>query len=269
MVYNSGYNKMKKYFVVLSALVLFALGSCSKFDGDPISKDFSIDAAYTELEVHDAFNVTVSDAATQITVTAGENIMPKVVVEVVDNRLKIYLRGIFTCSGSDMTVILPYNANLTSVDLSGASEFHSEYGLKGQKVKVDLSGASDFYCDIDADDVEMDLSGSSYYQGYLSANTLYLDFSGDSGATMEGQVTSFMFDLSGSSDLKKTINGNRYGFVCDQCKGDLSGASNAYIHCDGSIKADLSGASDLHYTGNASTAGSDTSGGSDLIHDVL
>ena len=288
MVYNSGHIKMKKYLAILSVVVLFAFCGCSKFAGEPISKDFSISGTYTELEVEDAFDVTVSDAATQITITAGEYVMPNVVVETVENTLKIYLKGWHSNRGTDMTVILPYNANLTSVDLSGASEFHSEYGLEGEKVEVSLSGASDFYCDVDADEVnislsgasdffgevladeiEMDLSGSSKIKGYVDADELDLDLSGASEATIEGQVGTLKTDLTGASDINKTINGNRYGFACDQCEGSVSGASNVYIHCDGTIKVNLSGASDLHYTGNAATTGSTTSGGSDIYHDTL
>ena len=288
MVYNSGHIKMKKYLAILSVVVLFAFCSCSKFAGEPISKDFSISGTYTELEVEDAFDVTVSDAATQITITAGEYVMPNVVVETVENTLKIYLKGWHSNRGTDMTVILPYNANLTSVDLSGASEFHSEYGLEGNKVEVELSGASGFYCDIDADkvdidmsgasdffgdiladEIEMDLTGSSKIKGYVEALDLDLEMSGASEATLEGQVDMLKINLSGASDIKKTVDGNRYGFACNQCEGSMSGASNVYIHCDGTIKVNLSGASDLHYTGNAATTGSTTSGGSDIYHDTL
>ena len=279
---------MKKHLIILSTLVLFAFCSCSKFAGEPVTKDFSISGAYNTLEVDDAFNVTVSEEATQVTITAGENVMPNVVVETVDSTLKIYLKGWHTNLGKDMTVILPYNVNLRSVDLSGASEFHSEYGLEGNKVEVELSGASDFYCDIDADEVdidlsgasdffgdiladeiEMDLTGSSKIKGYVEALDLDLDLSGASEATFEGQVDMLKINLSGASDIKKTINGNRYGFACDHCEGSVSGASNVYIHCDGTIKVNLSGASDLHYTGNAATTGSTTSGGSDIYHDTL
>ena len=274
--------------IILSTLVLFAFIGCQKYAGEPITKDFSISGTYTELEVEDAFDVTISDVATQVTVTAGEYVMPNVVVETVENTLKIYLKGWHSNRGTDMTVILPYNANLTSVDLSGASEFHSEYGLEGDKVEVELSGASEFYCDIDADEVdidlsgasdffgdiladeiEMDLSGSSKIKGYVEALDLDLEMSGASEATFEGQVDMLKIDLSGSSDIKKTINGNRYGFACNQCEGRISGSSNAYIHCDGTIKVNLSGASDLYYTGNAATTGSTTSGGSGIYHDVL
>ena len=279
---------MKKHLIILLTLVLFAFCSCSKFAGEPISKDFSISGTYTELEVEDAFDITVSDVATQITVTAGEYVMPNVVVETVENTLKIYLKGWHSNRGTDMTVILPYNAALTSVELSGASGFHSEFGLEGNKVEVELSGASDFYCDIDADEVdidlsgasdffgdiladeiEMDLTGSSKIKGYVEAFDLDLEMSGSSEATFEGQVDMLKINLSGASDINKTINGNRYGFACNQCEGTMSGASNVFIHCDGTIKVNLSGSSDLYFTGNAFTGDSTTSGSSDIYHDTL
>ena len=288
MVYNSGHFKMKKYLAILSVIFLFACSGCEKFAGESITKDFSISGSYTSLEVEDAFEVTVSDVATQVTVTAGEKVMPNVVVETINNTLKIYLKGWHTNLGKDMTVILPYNVDLTSVDLSGASGFHSEYGLEGHKVEVDLTGASDFDCDIDADEVdidlsgasdffgdiladeiEMDLTGSSKIKGYVEALDLDLEMSGASEATFEGQVGALKIDLTGASDINKTINGKQYGFACNRCEGTMSGASNVYIHCDGAIKVNLSGASDLHYTGNASTSGCNTTGGSDVYHDVL
>ena len=278
---------MKKYLFVLSALVLFAFSGCQKLAGDPISKDFPIESHYTELEVEDAFDVTVSDAVDAITVTVGEKLMPKVVVEVVENTLKIHFKGINHNSyGTDLKVVIPYNADLMSVDLSGASEFHSEYGLEGEKVEVELSGASDFYCDIDADEVDidmsgasnfygdiladeidMDLSGSSDIKGYVEALDLDMEMTGASDATIEGYVETLKINLSGASNIKKTVNGTRYGFACEQCEGSVSGASDVYIHCDGTIKVNLSGGSDLHYTGDANTTGSDTSGASDIYHD--
>lgn len=269
MVYNSGQFKMKKCLFVLSALVLFAFSGCQKFAGDPITKDFNIPGSYTALEVQDAFDVIVSDAVDVVTITAGENVMPKVIVEVVDNTLKIYLKPIANVYGGELKATIPYNANLTSVDLSGASEFRSEYGLEGQKVDVELSGASDFYCDIDAIEIDMDLSGASHFTGNIDASSLDLDMSGASDATLRGQVTTLDLDLSGASSIKKTIKGSSYGFECDVCKGEMSGPSNAYIHCNSIIKVNLSGSSDLHFTGDAFTADSNCTGGSNIIHDVL
>lgn len=278
---------MRKQLFILSTLVLFALGSCQKFAGDPVTQDFNIDGSYTELQVEDGFEVTVSDVATAISITVGENVMPKVVVEKVGNKLRIHLKPMASSYGSEMKVILPYNADLTSVDLSGASEFHSEFGLDGQKVDVDLSGASEFYCDlyadevevdlsgaseffgdVEADEIDMDLSGASKIEGYVAATELDIELSGASDATLEGQITELEINLSGASNIIEKVFENRYALICDRCEGEMSGASDAYIHCDGSIKVILSGGSELHYTGNAATTGSECSGGSVISHDV-
>jgi hypothetical protein len=279
---------MKNHLFILSTLVLFVLSSCQKYAGDPITQDFNIEGSYTELQVENGFDVTVSDAATAITITAGENVMPKVLVEKVGNKLRIHLKPTASSYGSEMKVILPYNADLTSVDLSGASEFHSEYSLAGDKVDVDLSGASTFDCNISADELEIDMSGASDFygaiyadeidmelsgaskiEGQITAIDLDLELSGASDATLEGVVGKLEVNLSGASNIIEKIVGNRYALICDQCEGEMSGGSNAYIHCDGSIKVSLSGGSELHYTGDAATTGSECSGGSIISHDVL
>ena len=72
-----------------------------------------------------------------------------------------------------------------------------------------------------------------------------------------------------ASNIEKKVTGSRYSLACGSCSGTLSGSSEAFLHCDGTIQVSLSGASDLHYTGNASTAGSSTSGSSNIVHDVL
>ena len=288
MGYNRPESKMKKYLFILSTLVLFACGSCQKYAGDPVTQDFSIEGSYTELQVESGFVVTVSDMATAITITAGENVMPKVLVEKVGNKLRIHLKPMTNIYGSEMKVTLPYNADLTSVDLSGAAEFHSEHGLAGEKVdvemsgastfdcsisadelEIDMSGASDFYGAVYADEIDMDLSGASTIKGEVTATDLDLELSGASEATLEGEVDKLEVNLSGASDIIKKVVGSRYALVCDQCEGEISGASDAYIHCDGSIKVSLSGGSELHYTGNAATTGSSCSGGSVISHDVL
>ena len=288
MGYNRHESNMRKLLFIISTLVLFALGSCQKFAGDPVTQDFNVDGSYTELQVENGFDVTVSDVATAITITAGENVMPNVVVEKVGNQLRIRLKPMASSYGSEMKVILPYNAELTDVDLSGASEFHSEYGLAGEDVDVELSGASTFDCNISADELEidlsgasdfygaiyadkidMDLSGASKINGVVSATDLDLELSGASDASLEGEVVNLEVNLSGASNIIKKVVGSRYALVCDRCEGVISGASDAYIHCDGNIKVSLSGGSELHYTGNAATTGSECSGGSVISHDVL
>lgn len=260
---------MKNVLIILSAFVLTLLCSCSKSDGDPITKEFSINNTYTELNVSHAFEVTVSDAVSQVTVTAGDRIMPKVIVEEKNGKLTIRLKG-WTVANGELKALIPNNPNLKDVDLSGASEFHSQHPIVAQEVYIDLSGSSNFYCDIEAPTVDMDLSGASTIKGGIVATSkLDLELSGSSDATLTGTVGTLDMELSGSSDLKEIVVDNHYGLVCNQCKCSISGSSSAYFHCDNSITGSVSGSSSLHYTGNASTSGCSISGSSNVVHDVL
>jgi len=262
---------MKKYLFVLSAIVLFAFSSCQKVAGDLITKEFAIEKSYTALEVSSAFDVTVSEDVDVVTVTVGENVMPNVVVEVKDNTLKIHLKPQTIPLGGEMKALIPYNADLTKVVLSGASEFHTEYTLTGDNLEVELSGASDFYGDLISatGDVEIELSGASTINGNVAAQSLEMVLSGASDATLMGLAKDLKIELSGASSIVKQVVDKYYGLMCENCEGTISGASDAYIHCDGYLKVDLSGASSLHFTGSGNPADCTTSGGSDVIHDVI
>lgn len=260
------------YFAIIVAFALTGCGGCSDFpemfDGKPVTKDFEVAGPYTSLDVSNAFDVTVSDAVDKVQITAGEKVMPNVRVELEGNTLRIYLKP-QKSTFSSMKVLLPYNAALTDIEFSGASDFHSKFGLEGAKVTVSLSGASDCECDIRAEEIEINGSGASDFEGRVTAACLKLDMSGDSDAEIEGEVGKLLLDLSGASDIESPVVNRRYGLVCNSCEGSLSGASDAYLHCDGIISVSLSGASDLHYTGDATTSDCSTSGGSSIQHDRL
>jgi hypothetical protein len=260
---------MKKYFVLLSAFVMVAFCGCKNIDGgSPVTKSFDIQGTYENLEVSSAFDVFVSDTATQIIVTAGENIMPKVVVKKEGNTLKIYCKPTFTVvNSSEMIVILPYCADLKDVELSGASTMHTPFTLRGEKVEVSLSGSSEYFGNIEANSIDLDLSGASSFEGNFESSLLDLELSGASGAKLIGKTTTLKIDLSGASNIVRQIIDGQYALECDHCEGSMSGASEAYIHCNNSIQVSLSGASELHYTGNALTSGCSVSGGSNISRD--
>lgn len=245
---------MKNSQIKLLFFGLLLCFSCSK--SDSITKVFNIEGSYTQLEVSDSFVVTVSDQATEITVTTSEDVMPKVVVEKVGDKLKIYLNSKTDADDLDLKVVIPYNPNLESVKLMTGSEFHSEYGLVGEKIKLDAYGIAKFYCDIDADEVEIDVSSSNtIVEGKIIATNLNLRMS-NSDITLEGQVGNLKIDLSGYSNIIRKIIDNRYSLVCDQCEGVISGHSEAYIFCDGSIKVNVLSHCALYYMGNADSTGS-------------
>ena len=192
---------MKKSIITL--VIAFGgilMSGCAKWDGNPITKTFSIKGNYTELEVEDAFSVFVSDTVDQVVITSGDNIMPYVVVKEEGKTLNIYIKGWRSNRGGELKVILPYNAALTTVDLSGASDFHSTFGLKGTEVDVDLSGASI---------LEKKIVNNRYS---LVCDRCLGSLSGSSDAYIhsDGNIN---VSLSGSSDLYYTGNATTRGCI--------------------------------------------------------
>ena len=266
--------------------------NCTTFTGEKIEKTFDIDNSYTELQIENAINVIVSNEQDQISVITTEKLINDVVIEKTDNKLRLYLKKNIHLYRSDIKIILPYNPNLQEIELSGASNFQSEFTLKNEKIDINLSGASDFQCDIETKEIEIELSGSADFKGNLIAQNIdielsgssdiegnitaqntNIELSGSSDATLLGETNTLSIKSSGASSITKKIINNHYSLICNQCECDLSGSSDVYIHCNDNINIiNLSGASSLHYTGNAKITlndGDNISGSSDIIHDTL
>ena len=214
---------MKNILFLLSISILF-LG-CTKDWGTPATKNYPISGAFTKLEVSNAFEVTVSDQVTDVVVTVGELAHDRVMVKVVNGKLQIGFQpntfGFQPWYNGKAIAVIPANANLSDLDLSGASSFTG-----------DLSG----------DDVDIDLSGASTYRGTIEATELNIDLSGASDAIINGVCqTKMEIDLSGASTLKAA------DLPAMSIFGDMSGASDADVTVCSALNVELSGASTLTY----------------------
>lgn len=212
---------MKNIIILLSLSVLFF--GCTKDWGTPATKNYPINGAYTKLDVSNAFEVTVSDQVADVVVTVGELAHDRVVVRVVDGELQIGFKPNtfgFQPNGKAVAVI-PANANLSDLELSGASSFTG-----------DLRGA----------DVDIELSGASTYRGTVEATELDIDLSGASDAIIHGVCQTKMdIDLSGASTLKAA------DLSAMSVSGEMSGASDADVTVCSALNVELSGASTLTY----------------------
>ena len=264
---------MKKCFAIISVLISCALCGCNSIIVDPgvsVDKSFTIGGNYDALNVSNAFDVTIDKDATDVTITVGENIMPNVIVEQVDGELRIYCKPpVVAVNGTEFKAVIPYSSELKDVTLSGASRFNTQYPLVGKNVSLDLSGASRFIGDLSGSDTFIELSGASRVKSVILAGDVNLTLSGASEADLTGVCVNLDLDMSGASRNVDNIVLKSYGLECANCKGSISGASKAYIHCLKDIKVSLSGASELHYTGDATTGDSSASGSSKIVHDTF
>ena len=260
---------MKKLFAIIIALLAVVLTSCLEEAGAPVTKEFAAGNNYDELEISNAFDVYVDPAATAVTITAGENLMQRVVVTQQEGTLKIYHEPFLSLHPGELKAIIPYSAALKSIDMSGAGSLHSPIPVAAEKVDIEISGAARFLSDIAADEVDFDLSGACSFKGQVLASKLDMEISGAAELDLTGHADALTLDVSGACKMMDNVVDGMYSFMCNTCEGLASGACKLYIHCTESINVSLSGAGELHYTGSAATTGSSTSGASKIIHDVF
>ena len=77
--------------IITLIILLSALFGCDKFAGVEVTETFNIENTYSELYVSNAINVVISDTAEEVKVTTGENLLPNVIIEEIDDILDIRL----------------------------------------------------------------------------------------------------------------------------------------------------------------------------------
>ena len=121
--------------------LLSALFGCDKFPGVKVTETFNIENTYSELYVSNAINVVISDTVEEVKVTAGENLMPNVIIEEKDDILDIRLKDGIYFFNSVINIELPVNPDLTKLTLSDASDIKGE--VNAEDLTINLRDASD------------------------------------------------------------------------------------------------------------------------------
>lgn len=129
--------------------------------------------------------------------------------------------------------------NLSSLQVSGASDIYFQDIFKGDAFKVSLTGASNLKGPVELKNLEVILSGASDVQ-------------------ISGQAANLKLSSSGASDFKSPR------FTAGNAIVDLSGASDANLKVRLSLDAKASGASTLHYSGSPQTVKQNVSGAASL-----
>lgn len=238
-------------YAILSLAAIFLSTSCFTPSADAKMKkgEVSVKNDYSEISVNSAIEVTWSETATAISISADESVYDRVAVERSGQKLKIYIKkySAETVNGS-VKVVVPASANVNSIKLAGASAFISASTIKARKMDVELSGASRFKGDVTATgELEISCSGSSVFTGNIFSAELSVELSGASTAKLSGTTGPAEIEASGASSL--TANGK--ALVTSNTECEVSGASHVRIASNGNIKGSVSGASSLRYGDNA------------------
>ncbi len=200
-------------------------------------------ASFSELDISDPFNVYITFSAFEesIKIEANDNLHAYIQVSKNNNRLIIKLDENINIREGEAKL----NLYITLIDLKkiegvGATKFHFQNQMIGDKLEVELEGASSLI-------------------GMLNVKQLNAKILGGSNLDIDGVSDSFIIDANGASNM---IN---YGFETYKLEAELGGASNLNLTVHDKMDVKASGASKVFYKGNGVVGSQNLSGDSKIV----
>ncbi|HSH20948.1 MAG TPA: head GIN domain-containing protein [Draconibacterium sp.] len=180
----------------------------------------------------------------EVKVIADENIIDKVITEVKDGTLKIYMKqnnGWGNWGNVKSRKVYVSVKELTQLHASSGSDVKSENTLTGETLKVNVSSGSDVTLDVHYKNFSVDTSSGS--DARISGKTKNLEAEASSGSDIKAQ------------DLESVI-----------CKVRVSSGSDATVNVSEEIYAKASSGGDVRYYGNPQIKDINESSGGDVTH---
>lgn len=190
------------------------------------------------IEASRAVKVVISDKVSDIRIEADDNLIDLVVVRAVKGKLEATLdQKVNNIQNGNVTITVPANGKIRSLDASSASKIIGETTLKAGKFSIEASSASKVEASIEAESCSLDASSASKI-------------------ILEGSAGTFRADMSSASKL----NAEKFSTV--NATIDTSSAASASIDCSGKLTASASSGSSVRYSGDCQTSLEKSSGGS-------
>lgn len=178
---------MKKHIFLFAALITLAVSSCSFWgfvsvdpSGQYIAKKIQT-ASFENVSVSSGFELILTqDSLKELTIETYENIHSYIVVEVVDNTLKIHPEDGINFSG-DPNVKIHLSCNfLKKLSSSGGGHINLNNGWTADELRISLSGGGNVTGKVLLKSLELDMSGGS--ESDLEGVAEYLSISSSGGS---------------------------------------------------------------------------------------
>lgn len=204
-----------------------------------------------------AVQVIVSDKATEITVSADDNLIDHVEVEASKGKLRVGMDNSFrSIADQHVTVTVPDNGKIRSFEASSASRITTAVALSAPDFRMDASSAARIEAAVKADKCSVSASSAAHIKAALSVGSCTVDASSAAKIELSGTADKLAVDLSSASKL------DAEKLVAVDCNVDTSSAAKAEVNCTGKLVASASSGASIRYTGDCQTELSKSSGGS-------
>ena len=228
------------------------LGKTIKGSGNIVTKTVPA-PDFDGIEASRTVKVIISD----IRIEADDNLIDLVVVRAVKGKLEATLdQKVNSIQNANVTITVPANGKIRSLDASSASKIVSEVMLKADKFSIEASSAARIETAVEATSCTIETSSASKVEASVEAGSCSLDASSASKITLEGSARTFKADMSSASKL------DAEKFSAVNATIDTSSAANVSIDCSGKLTASASSGSSIRYSGDCQTSLEKSSGGS-------
>lgn len=193
---------------------------------------------YDGISTSRAVQVIVSDKADQITIAADDNLIDQVEVKAHKGKLKVSMdNSIKNLSNIHVTVTVPANGKIRSLEASSASKITTAVALAAPQFTLDASSAANIEAAVKTDKCTVSASSAAKIE-------------------LSGSAETFNVDLSSASKL------NAEKFTAVNCNVETSSAAKAIVNCTGRLVASASSGSSIRYSGDCETRLEKSSGAS-------
>jgi len=194
-------------------------------NGKMITKTRTV-SDYDKISAGGSFDVKlVAGTEGKVTIYIDENLLPYLITEVVNNKLKIkWKKGVNISSRSNILMTVPFK-DIDEVSLAGSGDVYSEDVIKANSFKTALAGSGDIKLKVDASDIVSKIAGS-----------------GD--IALIGNTNTLSCSIAGSGDIQA------YELISNDASVNIAGSGGVKLNVKDNLKARISGSGNIYYKGN-------------------
>ncbi len=225
---------MKRQLLTLTMAIITATTLFSQIKEVRETEPFTSITASSGIDVY----LTQGDE-TKVEVEANKNSLHRIITEVKDETLHIYVNGKFKWSSKDTKKVYVTAPAFKKINASGGADIRSTGSIHEENLKVISSGGADVY-----------LTSQSQF--------IKLICSGGADISIKGNTDTLDAVCSGGSDIDANKLIAKYADV------NASGGSDIEVNVSEELKANASGGGDVNYTGSPKSKKINESGGGDV-----
>lgn len=264
---------MKKILLLLIALGIFAAatgcligatlpgmlsyGTQIKGSGKIVSR--SIDASrFQGIKASRTVKVVIADTPSdKILIEADDNLIDEVTVQVKNNVLHASVdKRISGLSGCSITVTVPRNDVIGSLDASSAASIVCETPLPGENLRISASSAARVNIASSAAKCRIEASSAAKIDAALETEQCELSASSAAKVRLSGHAGKCRVELDSAAKCQADE------LIVTDYRIETSSAAKAAVRCEGTLRAEASSGSSIRYTGDCRTDIEQSSGGS-------